>query len=176
MSRFAHLTLACLAVASLTLLGCGNDNATKESNADSKTPAWVLTSAPGEAQSVADAKVSAKEGDTIVLSGRIGGRKEPLTSGSPVFIVMDLAIPHCGDNPDDACRTPWDYCCETPAVIIANSATIQIVDQTGKPVSESPDAHGLAALDKVIIVGTVGPRPNADILTVQATGIYHDGR
>jgi len=24
MSRFAHLTLACLAVASLTLLGCGN--------------------------------------------------------------------------------------------------------------------------------------------------------
>jgi hypothetical protein len=85
---------------------------------------------------------------------------------------MDLAIPSCADNPDDSCPVPWDYCCETPETITANAATVQIVDADGQPISGDPTAHGLAPLDEIMVVGTVGPRPNESVLTIRATGIY----
>ena len=88
---------------------------------------------------------------------------------------MDLSIPHCGENPDDACRMPWDYCCETPETIAANSATIQIVDADGQSNSISPMAHGFAALDEVIVIGVVAPRPAPEVLTIRATGLFRVG-
>jgi len=157
------------------LTGCKENSTAVQVSTVPATTTWVLTSAPVGAQSVTEAKASAKEGEQIVLRGRIGGRKTPLTEGSPVFTMMDLAIPHCGENPDDACRTPWDYCCETPDTITTNSATVQIMDAHGQPITESPAAEGLSALDEVIVVGTVAPRPSENVLTIRATGIYRVG-
>ena len=170
MYRFTILTLV-----TLTLAGCGKDDSTAQNTTEPASPTWVLTSAPDGALSISEAKTSAKEGDHIILRGRIGGRNEPLTEGSPVFTMMDLAISHCGENPDDNCSTPWDYCCETPETITTNSATVQIVDALGQPITDSPTIQGLAALDEVIIVGIVAPRPNQDVLTVRANGIYRVG-
>ena len=168
MYRFTILTLV-----TLILAGCAKDDSTAQNTIEpaSASPTWVLTSAPDGALSISEAKSSANEGDQITLRGRIGGRNEPLTEGSPVFTMMDLAISHCGENPDDNCSTPWDYCCETPETITTNSATVQIVDA----LTDSPTIQGLAALDEVIIVGTVASRPNQDVLTVRATGIYRVG-
>ncbi len=172
MSRFTIPTLTTLAISTLMLIGCEEGTSTVQIAAESGTPTWVLSSAPEGALSVTDAKASASEGEQVVLRGRIGGRKEPLTEGSPVFTVIDLAIPYCGELSDDACRTPWDYCCETPEAIATNSATIQIVDASGQPIANNSAIQGLSALDEVIVVGTVAPRPNQNVLTVQATGIY----
>lgn len=175
MSNLNIFTRTTLAIIAMTLTGCGEKSPTTQASSEPTTPAWVLTSAPESAQSVSEAKSSAKEGEQIVLRGRIGGRKEPITVGSPVFTMMDLVIPYCGENSDDGCRTPWDYCCETPETIIANSATIQIVDADGQPISESLALLNLKALNEVVIVGTVAPRPSEEILTIRATGVHRVG-
>lgn len=176
MSPITIPMLAFLALTAPMLTGCNETSSTAAENpTEPTTPTWVLVSAPEGAQSVTEAKVSAKEGEQIVLRGRIGGRKEPLTEGSPVFTMMDLSIPHCGENSDGACRTPWDYCCETSESKTENSATVQIMDTHGQPIAEDPTAEGLMALDEVIVVGIVAPRPSKDVLTVRATGIFRVG-
>ncbi|MFW5681973.1 MAG: hypothetical protein ACOC1G_03120, partial [Phycisphaeraceae bacterium] len=72
----------------------------------------------------------------------------------------------------DGCPAPWDYCCEAPETIRANAATVQLLDEDGNASDISATAAGLVPLDEVVIVGTVGPRPAADVLTVQASGVY----
>lgn len=141
-----------------------------ESTPETKAYAWVLTNAPEGDVSVTEAKSSAKEGDQIVIRGRIGGRHEPISADSPVFTIVDLGLEYCGQTTDDKCGTPWDYCCETPSTIASNSATVQVqgeaIDLTGA---------GLKPLDEVVLIGTVGPRPDAQILTIRATGVYPVG-
>ncbi len=167
-----------LAAALLGVVSCddgGSGAASKDQAAApelSGAPVWVLASAPAGARGVVEVKASAQEGDEVVLRGRIGGRKEPLTPGSPVFTVIDLALPSCRENPADSCRTPWDYCCETQELITANAATVQIVDAQGQPAQGSPADHGFAPLDEVIIVGVVGARPDDRVLMVKARGVY----
>ncbi len=174
MTRFNPITTCCILFSAFLLNGCGESTQTGSAPA-TVAPSWVLTSAPAGAVAITDAKASATEGDEIIIRGRIGGRKEPLTEGSAVFTVVDLALPHCAQNPDDKCRTPWDYCCETQDTISANAATVQIVDESGRPISHSPAQHGFSALDEVIVVGVVAPRPNEQVLTVRATGLYRVG-
>lgn len=161
-----------LLAASLPLAGCGDQAASPQSANDSQPPAWVLASAPEGAIEVTDAKQSAAEGDQIVLRARIGGRKAPISDDSPVFTVMDLSIPHCGEIPGDSCGMPWDYCCETPESIAANAATVRVVAAEGEPITRDANAHGLSPLDEVIVVGTVAARPDQKVLTINASGVY----
>jgi len=161
------LTLALIGVSA-----CGKDASPLAAANESSASAWVLTSAPPNPQSIAAVKASAEEGDEVIMRGRIGGRMQPITDDSPVFTLMDLGIPHCGEMKADRCSTPWDYCCETPESITENAATVQIVDSEGRAVGDSPTAQGFAPLDEVIVVGTVAPRRNESVLTVRARGVY----
>lgn len=170
--RRLPLILLITITAFLTACGEGAESNPQPATVDA---VWMLDNQPANAQSVSEAKATAKQGDHIVVRARIGGRREPITDGSPVFTVMDLSIPHCGQNPDDLCPTPWDYCCETPDTIKANAATVQVVDEQGTPVNTSMAAAGLEALDEVVLVGTVGPRASQDVLTILATGVYRVG-
>lgn len=160
------------ASASLAILINGCDNASSPPATDTATTAWMLSSAPADAQSVKEAKADATEGEQVVVRGRIGGRMKPMTAGSPVFVIMDLSVPHCGQIPGDQCPTPWDYCCEKPEDITANSATVQLVDESGESLDTDPADAGLKPLDEIIVVGTVGPRPSDEILTIRAKGVY----
>ncbi len=138
-------------------------------------PAWRLDAAPVDAVDVAAVKETAAEGDEVVVRGRIGGRAEPFVEGAAVFIIMDPAIPDCSAKEDDHCPVPWDYCCETPETIMANSATVQLIDADGVPMPIDLTRHGLKPQDEVIVVGSVGPRPgwpNSNVLVIDATGIY----
>ncbi|GAB5495656.1 MAG: hypothetical protein Phyf2KO_07360 [Phycisphaerales bacterium] len=150
------------------LVGCGEQSSNTndvQSSVSVEEVSWLLDTEPADAVSVSEAKTSASEGQAIVIRGRIGGRKETITEGSPVFTVVDLALPHCGEIPGDTCKKPWDYCCETPEDLTANSATIRLS-------SDDPRVGGLKELDEVVITGTVGPRPNESVLTVSATGVF----
>jgi hypothetical protein len=165
-----RITLAFTAVAAAALLtGCGESSTSTAATSDAP---WVLASAPDGAMSVTEAKAEMNVGDTIILRARIGGSRTPISDASAVFTVMDLAIPHCGENPNDACPMPWDYCCETPETITANAATVQVVDASGTPIGDSVSVYGFAPLDEIIVVGTVGPRPNQEVLTIRARGIH----
>jgi hypothetical protein len=165
------VSLLVLVASTLFVAACDDraQNSTAAPQADA-TADWKLDTMPGDAVEVAQAKADAKEGDPIVLIGRIGGRAEPITPSSGVFVIMDPALPTCADNPEDQCETPWDYCCETPATITANAATVQLRDAEGKPITF---AEGdLQPLSRVAVTGTVAPRPNSDTLIVHATGVH----
>jgi hypothetical protein len=157
----------------ITLAGCDKASSEKAVETTATTEKaqpieWILTSEPQGAISITEAKANGKEGDTVILRGRIGGRHSPISADSPVFTVIDLQLEYCGQNEDDGCSTPWDYCCETPGTIASNSATVQIVGEG----SVNPVAAGLEALDEVILIGTVGPRPTEEVFTIRATGVY----
>jgi len=168
---FSNLPILLLATA-LIVTGCDENAPSTSTNTPqaSVQSGWKLDAMPEGAQPVAQAKVNAKEGEQITLVGRIGGRSEPITASSGLFIVMDPAIPSCADNPEDNCAKPWDYCCETQETITANAATIQIRDAEGSPVVLAEGE--LEPLSRVTIVGTVAPRPNSNTLVVYATGLY----
>lgn len=152
------------------LVGCGEQasdsgDVAKNQSGQTTQASWMLADAPADPVEVAVAKENAAEGEEIVIKGRIGGRKTPITEGSPVFTIVDLELPHCGQIPGDTCATPWDYCCETSESLTANTATIQIA-------SGDEVAGVLEPLDLVIVRGTVAPRPNEDVLTVKASGVH----
>lgn len=167
MTRWIHFSSVLLA--GLMLVGCGGDEAA-QGEPTASSAAWRLADAPGDAVDVAAAKASVAEGDSIVVRGRIGGRMEPISPDSGVFVIMDPAVPSCADMPGDACQTPWDYCCETPQSITANAATVQLRDAEGNPVRLASGA--LTPLSEVIVTGTVAPRPNSDTLMIHATGVH----
>jgi hypothetical protein len=167
-------------IVSLTLLatiaagGCGKSSPpAKQTTAAPSTPTitWLLADAPANAVPVAEAKKTAKAGEEIAVRGRIGGRKDPMNHDAAVFVMMDPSVPSCKDK-DTACKRPWDYCCETPEDITANSATVQLVGDTASTLAIDLAEHGFAPLDEVVVVGTVAPRPTDAVLVIQATKIH----
>ena len=159
-----------LVVVAMSITACDENSPSTTTPQASTQVSWKLDAMPDGGATVVKAKVGAKEGEPIVLVGRIGGRSEPISASSGLFIIMDPAIPSCADNPDDRCAKPWDYCCETQETITANAATIQLRDADGQPITL---AEGdLEPLSRVTVVGTVAQRPNDDTLVVHATGVY----
>lgn len=155
------------------LTACGESGeAGRVTSQPTPTDHWLLESEPPDAVSVTQAKASAQAGDDIVLRARIGGRMDPISDDSPVFTVMDLSVPHCGQIPGDTCPTPWDYCCEPRESVRAHAATVQVVDSAGNAPAISPAKAGLVPLDEVVIIGKVGPRPTSDVLTIKASAVY----
>ncbi len=150
----------------IALGGCGDSPAPA---APAPTPAWLVAAMPTGAIPVAEAKQSAREGDQVVVRGRIGGRREPMNANVAVFVMIDPAIPHCKIG---VCKIPWDYCCETPESITINSATVQLVGDTGKPMNIDLGKHTLKPLDEIVVVGTVGPRPTAEVFVIHAEKIH----
>ena len=172
-SQLAALAAVALIPMALLFTGCKQESSSVASNgADTSPAAWMLASDPGGAISVTDAKATVKAGDKVVVRARIGGRKDAMNDEGAVFVVMDLAIPYCGELRAEGCPTPWDYCCETPESKMANAATIQIVDADGEPIDDDIRGAGLKELDEVVLVGTVGPRASEEVLTIFATGVY----
>ena len=162
--RTGLFLLALLAVTALG--GCGDSPAPPGARADTS---WLLREIPAGAVPVAEAKRTAREGDEVVIRGRIGGRRDPMTAGSAVFVMMDPAIPHCEIG---KCKAPWDYCCETPESITGNSATVKLVGVGGTVISVDLAEHAIKPLDEVVVVGTVGPRPNENVFVIHATKLY----
>lgn len=165
-----HIAVAA-ALASSLLASCGRSPATGGGPGVTRH-AWMLDTPPENARGVIEVKASAVEGDAVVLHARIGGRRDPITAGSAVLVVVDPSIPSCADDPDDNCPTPWDYCCEPAESLTAGNATVQIVDAEGRTIVADLRAAGLSPLDELVVVGVVGPRPSQGVLNIMATGIH----
>lgn len=132
----------------------------------------LLTASPEGGKPPEEAKKAAKVGETIVLSGRVGGSDEPFVAGRAVFVLMGPGIKSCADSGDDHCKTPWDYCCETPDDIAKHAATIQIVDAEGKPLKANVKGQGgIKEMSSLVVVGKVH-KIEGETLIVNATGIF----
>src|SRR5262245_39878103 len=93
----------------MVLAGCeSKDDARASANQPENLPSsLLLTRAPDGAKDVRAVKASAKDGDTVVVRGVIGGRVDPIASNRAILTILDPSIPTCDKNSGDACKTPW---------------------------------------------------------------------
>jgi hypothetical protein len=128
-----------------------------------------LTNQPTGAIPVGDARKQVKSEDEVTLVGLIGGSPEPFVDGIAAFTIVDAKVPYCAA--DENCPTPWDYCCQQDAVK-ENIATVQIVDDNGKPVMA--DARKLLHVKELTTVTVQGKakRDEQGNLVVHATKLF----
>ena len=169
-----------MCIAALLLTGCGSEEPQSTANkpgsqaATSGVPEGIfLSEAPENAQPLGEIKRTASIGDEVVFSGRIGGRVNPFVDERAVFIIADTSLKICSELHGDSCPTPWDYCCEPRDSLMANTASVQIVDGEGKPLKMSLRGdHGLVETATVFVRGKVTAKDEAGTLVVNATGLY----
>ena len=171
-------TILGLSIAAIGILiaGCSQSGIDVGSTAETSEElnAYILAERPGEAITVSQARESAKPGDTIVVSGRVGAAHKPFGEGFATLVLGDESLQYCNEIPGDACETPWDACCEDRQKITANRASVQLLAD-GLPIAESlQGAGGLTELDQIVVAGVVDPSSTSDNLIINASGIYRE--
>ena len=131
---------------------------------------YVLAAEPSGAQDIIAVRAASKDGDDVVLVGRIGGSENPWIEGTAAFTIVDLSLQACvgeGEN----CPTPWDYCCSTDK-LPTSTALVKIVDDQGQMLKQDArELMGLKELQTVVVQGTAD-RDEAGNLTVLANSLY----
>ena len=132
---------------------------------------YLLSNEPEGAENVIAMRTTAKDGDSVVIVGRIGGSENPWIAGRVAFSIVDLSLKACSDIPGDQCEIPWDYCCETHK-LPTSLALIKLVDTNGDLVKA--DARELLKVKELstVIVNGKAQRDDAGNLTVLASSIY----
>jgi hypothetical protein len=131
----------------------------------------LLTEAPKEAQGVIALRKEAKDGDEVVIEGRIGGAVDPWVEGRAAFQIVDNSLVPCNERKGDDCPTPWDYCCDSD-VLPKSKATVKFVDAQGKTLStDARQLLGIKELQTVIVKGQA-KRDEAGNLTVLASSMF----
>ena len=171
--RALVLTAALTALAPV-LAGCGNKDAPTAPDTAALPAMLFVDVAPAGALDVGPSKASAKVGDKIVLTGRVGGSQHPFVNGRAMLTLAgDADITACSDRPGDECETPWDFCCDDPADILRNTATVQVTDGSGRPLKVPLEgARGIGHLSRLVVEGTVSSRTDAGAMVVDAKHIY----
>lgn len=159
-----------LAIGAL-LAACGNG--------ENGAPTLVAPSAAVAARQLAQEPagaigvLAAKEkgpAEAVTVTGRLASSVQ----GLAVFTLMDLAIPYCGEtNPEDHCKTPWDYCCETAETRTKNALVVEARGADGKPLATP--GLGLRLLDRVAVTGRLTKDEHGNF-TLLATGWYRQQR
>src|SRR5262249_26287965 len=133
---------------------------------------YLLAAEPGDAVGVREARQKTKDGDDVVIVGRIGGRKDPWGSGQASFSIIDTSFVPCSEKEGDDCDTPWDYCCDDPNELHAAMANVKVVDAGGGVVqTPARELLGVKELQTVVVRGKV-KRDDKGNLTVLAAGLY----
>jgi hypothetical protein len=104
-------------IAAVILVGCTRtDPASKDPIKNSIDPKvseeakakYMLASEPDGAKGVKEVKQKAKDGDEVVVVGRLGGSVKPFT-GRAALTIVDVSFKPCDEIEGDNCPTPWDY-------------------------------------------------------------------
>ena len=166
---FAPSLFLSLATGAL-LSACGGESAPAAPSSD-VPERFYLASAPSAPQPVSAVVAAAKDGDEVVVTGRVGGAHKVFVDGFAAFTIIDAAVAPCGTDKMDDCKTPWDYCCDTPDVLAANGLSVELVAD-GQPLRASARGfHGLDHLKTVVVTGKVARDPAGNV-RVLASGLH----
>ena len=163
-----QLTGLIVAVMLLVAAGC-KDKGQAEKPAIDGTP-YLLTSQPADPLEVRELLGQAKDGDEVMVIGRIGGELMPWVEGLAMFNLVDSSLVPCNEIPGDECPFPWDYCCDPN--VAASRTLVEIVDKKGSTVAE--DARrllGVTELQTIVVKGTARKDGDGNV-TLIATGIF----
>lgn len=177
---FSLLGVAALSL-SLTLAGCSSDTAKDEGSAvttsAAKTPAAppspelqplvVKADPPPQEIGVAMARDSAEPGQDVVVEGRL----KDFVDGKAAFTMVDGSIKSCIEE-GDGCPTPWDYCCVAPTKLAKNTATVKLVDESGKMLDGNlQGVNSIDNLSTVVVTGKV-EKDESGNLTIAANKVF----
>lgn len=175
MKKVVYLIL--VSFTAVLALGCSDSSVTappvSQSNVDA-TP-YLLASEPDGGLDVIAARESAKDEESIVVVGRIGGGLNPWIESRAAFQIVDASLLACSDETPDgetcSCPTPWDYCCETDKLPNA-MALVRFEDKQGKVVmADARSLFGVKELQTVVVKG-IAKRDDVGNLTIIADGIF----
>ena len=173
--RFFFAIALCLAV---TSCGGGDDEASNNQTTDSSAldtlQSLLLPEAPEGAITITEARKRPTPGTKVIVSGKVMGNDNPIIQSRALLTLGDpTRLDSCDLIPGDECPTPWDVCCADPDIVRASIATIQVIDENGKPVKAGlRGLGGLQELSKLIVIGEVANGSNANNFLVNATGIH----
>jgi hypothetical protein len=172
-----HRTSGCLAglVAAALAGGCAKTAGPTASApgpaAKLNRTAFLLKEEPAGAMTVNTARADCKDGDAVVVVGRIGGDKKPWIDGRAGFWIVDASLKSCDQN-DENCETPWDYCHMPKEELRRHVATVKVVDDKGATVPvDARELLGIKELQTVVVRGKA-KRDEQGNLTVLASGVY----
>jgi hypothetical protein len=175
MTRTKTILGLALALALLSAGACSKKAATGGSTAASasKLPEhFYLEAAPAGAKPVGEVKATAKTGDPVVVTGRVGGGTDVFVEGVAVFKLVDASLKPCNeDGPEDHCATPWDYCCVAPETLKGNTLTVEVAEGD-QPIREN--VRGFHHLDhlRTVTVKGVARKDAAGNVAVVASGVH----
>jgi hypothetical protein len=132
-----------------TLLLVGVSCATETAPAAQEGPEmpaalWIETPAT-DAVDVLTAKKIAS-GERVIVKGQVQDFGSLAT-----FRLVDNSLPPCTDQ----CPTPWDFCCEDPADVLAATINVEFLDGDLPAAWTLKGAKGLNHLTKVCVTGTL---------------------
>jgi hypothetical protein len=168
-------TRGLLLLAALVTVGCDPGGGSSERPAPAGPSAegarYLLSSEPAGARGVADTRREAKDGDAVVVVGRIGGQENPWVEGRATFQIVDPSLKSCKEC-EENCPTPWDYCCTPKEELLKMMTTVKVVDGQGRPVpTDARQLLGLKELQTVVVRGKA-KRDDQGNLTVLADGLF----
>ena len=176
MARRTMTLCGVLLGATWLLVGCGQPGAPPAATTKAPAPKidgtkFVLAEEPADAKTVLEVREESKDGDAVVIVGRIGGDRDPWVTDRASFLIVDPTLIPCNERKGDNCPTPWDYCCDSD-VLAKSKATIKFVDDAGKTLAnDARQLFNVKELQTVVVKGQA-KRDEAGNLTVLASGLF----
>lgn len=159
-SLIATGALLCLCSA-----GCIGSSTTETAIADNRQ--FTLASEPPGACDVMDFRDQAKDGQLVVVLGRVGGGVKPWIDGRAAFLLVDERVSASCD--DDQCEEDCVQCAQQ----LAEATTlVKFVDEQGKVLPV--DARALLGVkeQQTVVIRGVASRDKAGNVSIAADGIY----
>ena len=149
----------------LAATGCGRAVSAAKPAVDAK---YLLTNEPTNAVEVLDIKDQAKDGDAVVVVGRLGGGVKPWIDGRAAFLLVDTRIlPACKEG--EKCDENCPGCAEA---MLQASTMVKFLGTDGKvlPV-DARDLLGVKEQETVVIQGTAS-RDKAGNVSIAGEKIF----
>tara|TARA_R100000027_G_scaffold67481_1_gene66450 strand:+ start:7360 stop:7890 length:531 start_codon:yes stop_codon:yes gene_type:complete len=164
--------IACI-LSSFLLLACNKDEENQTNSAPEDALTFILKSAPSGAISVGEARKNILPGETVTVTGRVGGTVHPIAEKYASFVLLDSSIIFCSEMGDEHCATPWDACCEDVDNLAAHRTSVLFYDESGQPLAvDLKKQANLTPMDTVTVVGRASENSTPDNLLLVAEGIY----
>lgn len=173
MSRFHATALALMAAGGLA--GC-NRSAAPPGAPAAAAPApaseYLLPAEPEGARDVIEVRQGARDGDEVVVLGRIGGSEKPFVPGRAAFTLVDRSVVACSEKAGDSCPTPWDFCCEAREDLARATVMVKVQDARGRTVArDAGELLGVRPLQTLVVRGKAKRDADGN-LTLLASGVF----
>ena len=169
------ITIFAVSAFSIAIVGCGS--VSSESAASKVTAVsydgskYVLADEPDGAVGVIAARGEAKDGDPIVMVGRVGGAASPWIEGRAAFTLLDASksVVATGSESKDGEICMGDCCAGERAEC---TALVTVVDEGQRVIPvDSRQLFGLAANDMVVVRGRAKKDESGNFVVV-ADGVH----